>query len=265
MSFFKLALIASLAISSIYAYVDNDIDGVDDSVDLCLNTPLDVIVDSDGCGEDEKGESALTLKIGSDVRFNTLSDSVRTINFFANYSFKDWDVSLSNSHYTTNNDIPEISNASGDFYLTSGYLFQSDQFYTKFSMGMKFATADESVGTGEIDYLASINLSYFLNDRQDLSFYYGYTKSGDSATVNYQDFSSLSLGSGLSLTEKWYSSISYDYSGSNSEDIDAYQALSWFNRYALTKKFFVVFNYTYGLDELSYDHTLSCEVGAHFE
>ena len=265
MSFVKLSLISTLLISSVYAYTDDDIDGVDDSVDLCLNTPFDVLVDTDGCGENQKSHGALTLKIGSDISFNTLSESSSSINFFTNYRYKDWDISLSNSHYTTFDNATGGNSEAGDLYLTSGYLFQRDQFYTKFSIGMKLATADEGVGTGENDYLASINTSYFFTDTQDLFFYYGYTKSGDSATMDYKDFSSFSVGTGISLTDAWYSGISYDYSGANSTDIDAYKALSWFNAYNVTKSFFITLNYAHGLDDFSYDHTLSLKLGVHFE
>ena len=49
MKFFQIVLSVLLLSSVLVAYKDQDIDGVDDSRDLCLNTPFDVIVDERGC------------------------------------------------------------------------------------------------------------------------------------------------------------------------------------------------------------------------
>ena len=265
MNFFKYILLSSLFVSSAFAYVDSDIDGVDDSVDLCLNTPFDALADADGCAPGQKNHSKLTLKIGSDISFNKLSNNSTNFNFFANYNYNNFDFSLSSSNYTSYDNSSGGSSEAGDLYLSSGYIFKNEKSNTKLSLGMKLATADKDVGTGENDYFASIYFDYFINEKQDIFLYYGYTVSGDSVESDYENFSSFSIGSGIALTNSWYSGISYDYSGSNFADTVAYKAVSWFNSYAFSKKYFMTLNYAHGLDDLSYDHTFSLKFGVHFE
>ncbi len=260
-------LIASLLLVSTaaVAYQDNDIDGVDDSIDRCLNTPFVELVDEHGCTYGKSYLGAFTLKVGGDIRFDTFSKKTTDFNFYANYQYNHWDLSLSNSNYTTYDTISNASSNAGDLYLSGGYLFKEKTFNTKLTIGTKLATADEDVGTGENDFFASVNFDYFINDRQNIFLYYGYTLSGDSNEIDYDNFHSYSMGSGYALNDKWYTAFSYDYSGSIYSDGEAYRALSWFNSYEFSKQFFATINYAHGLDDLSPDHTLSLKFGVRFE
>jgi hypothetical protein len=261
----KLIFILLLFYTTSFAYTDNDIDGVEDSIDQCLNTPFDELVNEKGCSHNESYHGVLTLKLGSDISFDTLSDKTTNFNLFTNYRYNNWDVSLSNSSYSTYDSFNETSNSAGDLYLSGGYLFKTKEFNTKIALGTKLAIADEDVGTGENDYFASVNFDYFVNQQQDIFLYLGYTMSGDSTEVDYEDFYSYSLGSGYAINSKWYSALSYDYSGSQYPNTDAYSSLSWFNSYEFNKQFFVTLNYAHGLDDISYDHTISLKFGVHFE
>ncbi len=265
MYFLRFILTLTLFYNAALAYTDNDIDGVDDSIDQCLNTPFDELVNEKGCSLDKSYNGTLTLKLGSDISFDTFSDKTTNFNIFANYRYNNWDVSLSNSNYSTYDSFNETSSSAGDLYLSGGYLFKSKEFNTKVSLGTKVATADEDVGTGENDYFTSVNFDYFVNQRQDIFLYYGYTISGDSVDVDYEDYSSFSLGSGYAVNNKWYSSLSYDYSGSQYPDGETYRSLSFFNSYEFSKQFFATLNYSHGLDDISYDHTISLKFGVRFE
>jgi hypothetical protein len=260
MRLFKYLFISLLVISSTYAYVDEDIDGVDDSIDKCLNTPFDALADEDGCAVGQKKNSTkLTLKIGTTTSFDDTSDSDTNLNYYIGYRYNNYDFSLSSSNYTSYDN----SSKTGDLYVSGGYTFKNKQSDTKFSLGVKLANADDDVGTGENDYFASIFFDYFINHKQDLFLYYSYTISGDS-DIDYEDFLSFSIGSGVAITNKWYSSISYDYSGSRYRDSEDYRAISWFNTYSFSKNFFTTLNYSYGLDDLSYDHTITLKFGVNF-
>jgi len=265
MHFQKFILLLLFFTQISFAYQDSDIDGVDDSVDQCLNTPFDVLVNEYGCANDKSYYGALTLKLGNDISFNSSSNKINNFNIFANYRYQNWDLSLSNSNYSTYDSFNDTVSATGDLYLSGGYLFKSETFNTKVILGTKLATADEDVGTGEQDYFASVNFDYFISRQQDVFLYYGYTVSGDSSEVDYEDFSAYSLGSGHAFNNKYYSAISYDYSGSNYIGGEAYRSLSWFHSYEFSKQFFVTLNYAYGLDDISYDHTFSLKFGIHFE
>jgi len=56
----KITLSMLLLSSTILAYIDQDVDGVDDNYDLCLNTPFDVIVDERGCPYDKNFWSCIS-------------------------------------------------------------------------------------------------------------------------------------------------------------------------------------------------------------
>ncbi len=263
LSFF---IIVFLFATSLNAYIDDDIDGVDDSEDLCLDTPFDEVVDDNGCSKSQKtllSKDRFIVEIGSEITFNDISKNSSNISFYTAYIDKNWDISLSTSSYANSDFSNTKSGEIGDIYLTSGYMFKQDKLNTKFSLGTKISVSD-NVGTGQSDYYSSIFLDYFLALKSDLFLYYSYTISGDSY-IDYENYSTISIGGGYTLTDNWYSSLSYDFSESNIRSQEDYRAISWYNTYNFSKKYYLSFNYTTGLDDLSYDHTISLRLGVNFD
>ena len=78
--------------STLFAYQDYDIDGVEDSLDLCPNTPFDVLVNKNGCPNDgEKTKlgkylGRLTFKIGSDMSIDETYKDANSLNLYAQLS-----------------------------------------------------------------------------------------------------------------------------------------------------------------------------------
>ena len=264
MKFFQIVTSVLLLSSVLVAYEDQDIDGVDDSRDLCHNTPFDIIVDERGCPYDKKFLGKITLQAGSDISFNTLSDPISNLNLFANYTYDHWNFSLSNTNYNLTN-LNTTDSSENNLYLTMGYLFQKGALNTRVSVGTKFDLTDTDTGNRDNDYYSSISFEYFINQKQNIFFYYNYTLSGNSPTVDYENFHSSSIGTGYALSDKWYSAISYNYSTSYYPEVEAYQAISRFNSYALSDDFYVTCNYAYTLDDISYDHIVSFNIGVHFD
>ncbi len=260
-----LPTIASLLLlsSSLLAYSDQDIDGVEDSKDLCPNTPFDIIVDERGCSYDKKFLGNFTLQIGSDISFNKLSQRANTLNLFANYNYKQWDFSLSSSNYNTTN-INTTVDTEDDLYFTVGHLFKYNKLNTKVSIGTKFAFMDDDTISRDNDFYASVNFDYFISHKQNVFLYYNYTLSGDSDTTNYNNFHSFSLGTGYAVTNKWYSALSYNYVESIYNGAKNYKAISWFNYYSLPNDFYISCNYARTLNDSSYDHMLSFNIGVKF-
>jgi len=260
-------LIFSLFILNSYllSYEDSDIDGVDDSIDLCPDTSFDKLVDEYGCPKNENYWGSITVQVGSDIALDEDNNQIDNYSFFGSYSYKKWYLSLSNSQQTTYDINNNRSTNSGDLYLTSGYQFNHKDFQTDINFGVKFATADKSVGTGENDYFSSVDVSYFINDKQTLSCQLGYILTGDSSTTTYKNSLSYALGTGYMVNSNWYSSLSYDYAESIYSDAQPYQSLSWLNSYSFLDNYFISLNYTYGLDNISYPHTFSLKLGVNFE
>ncbi len=289
----KIVLIFLLISNLALSYQDFDIDGVDDSVDMCKDTPFDELVDANGCSKSQKHTTNyghLTLKIGTDIFTDETYEDDSSVNLYANYKYNSWDISVSNSRSTTNSTYNEDNSYSdNDVYISLGHTFILPKNIIKLSIGTKIAGdvdsteveqmpigrgqgyySNSSSGTQTIDnsrdddYFASINYNYLLNNKQNIFLYYGYTLSGDSKQVDYEDYSTFSIGTGYSLTRNWYSAISYNYTGSIYKDGDATENINWFNSYNFTKNIFGSVGYSYALDDFSYDNTFSLALGFTF-
>ena len=248
----------------LFAYVDNDLDGVEDSIDYCPNTSFDELVNEKGCPLNDKIPGKLILQIGSDISFNQIDDTVSNLNLYVNYMLKNWNISLANtSYYITNlsNDTTE-----NNLYLTAGYSYIRGKTRTRFSVGSKFdLTNNDAANRRDNDFYASINFEYFINNQQNIFFYYSYTLSGDSTTVDYENFNSLSLGYGYSISDNCYTAFSYNYANSYYPDFDDYRALSWFTSYSFNKSFYGTFNYAHTFDNTSYAHIVTFNLGVYFD
>jgi len=290
----KYIILIFLLLSNIaLSYQDLDIDGVDDSIDRCPNTPFDELVDENGCSTTEKPTTNyghLTLKVGTDTFTDKTYKDDTSLNLYANYRYNSWDISISNSRATTNSGYSEDNLYSdNDIYLSLGHSFIVPKNSIRLSIGTKIAgdidntqTTYISQGRGrgrgrnsvnntqtidnsrDNDYFASLNYSYLLNTKQNLFLYYGYTLSGDSESVDYEDFSSFSIGTGYMFTPNWYSALSYNYTGSIYPDGDASQSIDWFNSYNFTKNIFATAGYSYALEDFSYDNRFSVALGFTF-
>jgi len=288
MNYKMLITIFLVCTMTLSAFKDNDIDGVDDSIDLCPNTPFNELVDKNGCSSSQKNKNnsyhgIVTLKVGTTLRTDDIYDDDSYLNFYANYLYKNFDISVSNTQSTTTNDDSEDNSYSdSDIYVSLGYSFSIPHSKIRLSAGTKIVddSSDNNVisnsrrytsieeddlsDSRDNDYFAGINYSYFLNSKQDIFLYYGYTKSGDSSTYDYQDYSSFSIGTGYLFTPSIYSAISYSYTGSVYEDVDAEERIGIYGTYNLNKNFFIIASYSYGLDDDSYDNAFSLSLGLTF-
>lgn len=264
--FLQIISILLIISSSLIAYEDEDIDGVKDSQDLCPHTPFDELVDTNGCSSNQMTFSSFTLQIGNDFSFDTFSKRSNNLNIYANYLYKDWDFSLSSSNYNLTN-LNTNSTEENNLFLTVGHFFTYEKLKTKLSLGTKFAFMDDKELQRDNDYYASAHFDYYPSSKQNIYLYCNYTLSGQSndTEIHYNDFASFSLGTGYMLTSQWYSALSYNYSGTLYNGIDDYKALSWFNSYSFTKKFYMSLNYAYTLSDATPQHILSLNIGVHFE
>lgn len=263
--FLASVIVCSGILNAATNYIDNDLDGVDDSIDLCPNTPFDALVDSNGCNTEKKAiPGKLLLQAGVNRNIDSRYENTTLLNFFADYSYENWDFSLSTANYNTNN-LTTVIDAEDDLFLTVGYTFHHDELTTKIMMGTKFAFMQDSTNDRDNDWYAALNIDYKLNNKTNLFGYYSYTISSDSPNVNYKNFSTISAGAGYALTSAWYSSLSYNYASAYYDGGSSYQSLSWFNAYMITSSVYISLNYAYGLNDASYDHTFSFAIGAFFD
>jgi hypothetical protein len=254
-----------LVSTMLFAYSDSDIDGVDDSIDLCPNTDFDILVDENGCPQSKYFPGKIIFQIGSDTSFNEIDETISNLNIYANYMIKEWNFSISNSNYQVTNLANDMTD--NDLFLTAGYTFVKDNIRTRFSLGTKFdlSSRDSSDEERDNDYYASMNIEYFFKEKQNVFFYYSYTISGDSDKIDYSNFQSISAGYGYSITDKWYTALSYNFSQNYYPNTDDYKALSLFNSYQFTKNTYATLNYAHTFDDISYSHIVTFNIGVYFD
>ncbi len=247
----------------LYAFEDDDIDGVENSKDRCPDTSFEDTVDEDGCPENQAYWGAITLTIGSDTNIDESSST--DYSFFSNYRYQSWEFSLSSSQQSTLDSNNNPSQATGDLYLSSSYNIYTERLHSKLTLGSKIATGGEDISTGENDCFLIVSLSHPINDTLTLLAQINYTQTGDNNETKYRDPFGYNVGIGYMINGNWYSEFNYQYSNSIYQDEKAYQSLSFFNSYGFSEHFFGSLSYTRGLDDLSYDHTISLRLGVTFE
>ena len=256
--FFRLVFIWFVLINSVsygYTYSDYDVDGVEDSLDACPNTPFDLTVDENGCEEGRRYKGILSVFAGTISSINKETDNLTNFLMTVTYQYHHFDISVSTLNDITNT----IENVPNTYYISSGYTWKlSDSLTNKVSLGTK-RTSEQN------DYYITSNIDYAINDTQDIFGLYTYTVSQDSDVQKYDNFSTFSLGTGKVFTEYWYSTVSYDYSQSNIANAKNYQALSWSNLFVLSSKYLILSQYSYGLSNGASDHTISVQFGIKFE
>ena len=259
--FYIFPLLIPFILEGATSYVDYDLDGVDDAIDQCPNTPFDVLVDRFGCNMEKQKKGRLTLQAGFNRNIDSSYDNSTLLNLYLGYTYKNWDISLSSANYNTNPGT--IVDLEDDIFLTAGYTFYNDNLQTRIFAGTKFAFLENT--DRDNDYYVGTNITYMFNKKQDIFAYYSYTLSGDSDTVHYKNFHTFSVGTGYYVTPQWYNALSYSYVSSYYTGGESYQTLSWYSTYMMNSNTYIAFNYAYGLNESSYDHTFSLSIGAFFE
>jgi hypothetical protein len=83
----KLYSFLLLIAIQLHAFEDDDIDGVENSKDLCPDTSFEDTVNEQGCPENQNYWGKVTLTLGTDI--NIYDSRTTDYNFFSNYNYKE--------------------------------------------------------------------------------------------------------------------------------------------------------------------------------
>jgi len=141
-----IKIILFLTISTfLYGFTDNDFDGVDDSMDRCLNTPFKYVVDVDGCPKDKTYIGEINLEIQHTLQ--TIENETYTLDsFYLDYNYNNYLFSISKFKYGTQIDTT----------LSVGYMASKDDISMKIYLGLQDSLKRE--------YFCSFGVDYFKND-----------------------------------------------------------------------------------------------------
>lgn len=255
----------------LFAFVDLDIDGVDDSIDQCPGTLITDLVDIKGCSiESLVSPHHYDIVVGGSYsEFNTNSN--KKINTYAkllsaDYYYKNYSAQVSTSHSASKSDSSN-DNGMGDTTLSAGYFFNiQPNLSARIGAGIVLPTYKSTFNNNNIDYIVSLNLTYAM-DKVNLFAGYNYTKNNDDDipyTVAYQNVHGISAGIGYSATDKVYMNGSYSRSDSTLQNTADSESISLMSSYSLDEHWFTYAIYAYGMSASTSDNYVSVNLGYRF-
>ena len=204
-----------LCINFLFGYVDSDIDGVDDSIDRCPNTPFDKIVDIYGCSYDHIYYGKVNLEYTNSKQQKD-KNSVHFDSYYLNYTYGKYIFDISKSYYEVDGEDYE-----NDTYSSLGYNIVKDNISIKPYFGWNLSAKN---------YYLLLSIDYLKRN-----FVYNISTSYNQTTnLNYYNYS-------LTLTY-YYSSINsvdvvYYNSGDDTKYINKYQGVDISYRYNISKNY----------------------------
>lgn len=250
------------------AYVDSDLDGVEDVNDRCPGTSLTDLVDARGCPVASTVSPHRFDVIGgigySRLDSNTFEEtdtvllSIQADYFYENFSFQAYTASYVNTD----------QNGLDDSLLAAYYTFEPlDSWQIRLGGGLLLPTYDTGWNNEAMDYFGTLDLSY----RHDqITFFggYGYTFVNDrdvpSENIFYQNTHALYGGAGYNWSDTLYGSLSYYQCDSLYRDVEALKNLSAYIFYTYDAPWFATLTYAKGLSDSSSNHEIALRLGVLF-
>ncbi len=268
-----------MGIVKAWGYVDSDLDGVEDGIDKCPNTPLTDLVGSDGCTQTSLVSKHRFDIVGgiafytSDYRTlnqtDTLSSTLQIDYYYDNFSLQ-----IASSYFSTQGDT-YTQKGLYDTYLTAAYRIKMMQnLFVKLGGGIVLPTYKSDLQNNKTDYTASLTLRYTFA-QGELFAGASYTVVGDSdvdlvdsnnsvLSVRYQNTTAYFLGAGVYFGSDLYGSIAYNAGKSIYKGIETIKTVSVYGSYTIDASWFVSFGYAYGLSESASEHYGDVKVGYSF-
>lgn len=237
-------------------FIDDDMDGVENSSDQCPNTPFMALVDKNGCIT-KKLEFTPNKSLDISIGYyhakidDTYSQNSKSINLIYNYD--KYTFILNTSRY----DINQVGSGQDDTTIGAFYTFDS-YIYSQIGVGAYLPTSDTS--DNKIDYFVRAKFLY-TKELFDTTFSYTKTFMKD---VNTIDTNSYILSFGYSFSDKFYSSLSYSSSDSIYANSGKLDYLSLYLEYYFTDDIYLAATYSDGKTSDASDYSYSFDVGYRF-
>ncbi len=271
----KILTILFVCTLTLFAFTDSDLDGVDDVVDKCPNTPITDLVDANGCSiksliTDERYDIIFGISYSEiNYRLNEKTDTYTT-SFQADYYRDDFSLQFSTSYYTSSDSAGYDSNGMNDTTIAAYYRFKPlPSLRIDGGIGVILPTYESDLGNNNTDYTFSLNGSYSIK-KINLFAGYRHTLIGDddiddgTTAVSYRNTDAYSFGTGYYFTSSLYSSISYYRSDSIYRDVEAIRNVSIYAFYSIDSHWFATASYARGLSDSTSDNYLALRVGYYF-
>ena len=251
----KLFLSLSLPLLLFAEIADDDMDGVENSIDRCPNSLMTDIVDATGC-------SVETLTIPTEHHFDiavgygyskldsNISQQANTLSF--NYYYGE---NLSLSFYTSTYTLQSGESGSDDSSLQVRYNHLYHDIFLDYTLGVYLPTYSSS--DNKSDYYLKTSLSYSF-EYFDTSLLLQHTFMQDNGT---QDTNLASISIGTSYHDKLYTTLSYTLQSAIYTDIGNLEDIACNLHYTINEDFFLFAYFSKGISDSSVDQSLSFSLG----
>jgi len=264
----NLLFLASMLMAiNLYAYTDNDMDGVEDSTDKCPNTPLTDLADINGCSKKSLiSPHHYDIIVGlnysdSDSRSLNTTNTLAT-SFQVDYYYKQFSLQVSTSYFSTEGNGYSDSGLYDSFLGASYRLNDINNLSISLSAGAILPTYDTDLNNNNTDYITSVNLSYMLRNFNIFGGHaYTLINDDDVGAIIYQNTNAFNAGLGYYVSNKLYISGSYGLSNSIYEGIEDIQTASAYGYYSIDKDKFATFSYARGLSDSASENYVSMRLG----
>jgi hypothetical protein len=252
----------------LFAYSDLDMDGVDDLVDQCPNTPLTELVDIRGCTvRSLESPHHFDLIVGanySQIDYNTQESSDTVAGTLQiDYYYKNFSIQASTSYYSSDRQNSGLE----DSFVGAYYRFDpSEALSLRLGGGVVLPTYDSDLGNNNADFSAYAGLSYLFAD-VNLFGSYSYTLINDDDVKDlayYHNTNAYSAGIGFYPTAGLYTSVAYNASDSIYTNVATIETASAYLFYTIDKHWFATVSYAYGLSDSASDHYSAFRLGYYF-
>jgi len=224
-------------------FIDSDLDGVEDSKDLCPNSKITDIVDKNGCVIETlnfKEKPHIDISLGYSIKEYS-SYTSKYANLYFTYSYSNYSFNL----YLTENKEDDIESS-------LSYTLDKNNLVYTLTIGAYIPTSNE-----KSDFFTRLNITYLTNCcNLFLNLEYDFLR--DSDTNNgYIAF----FGIGRNITNSIYSSISYKYINSVYQDSSNEKYLSFTISYDINSNWYISSSLDIGLNSSSTKRVVNFNIG----
>ena len=259
----------SLLILGTFTYADpmedQDMDGVPDSIDKCLNSPFLTEVDSNGCATQElifpqeRDNGSLDIIFGygySNDDDNINRNEQHTAKLQLSYILNDWIYTLRSGYIT---DDPDNGLTDTTFKIKKRFK-PVKNFKFALGAGVRFPTYD--FRGNKADYTLYSSAIYYPVSGVSLFAGANYTFINDEEINSpLQNITALYVGTGYFFTKELYLNASYSYSDTKFANYHKIKTVSSTLFYQFSDQWFVSFSYSHELDDDDLHNSFNVRLG----
>jgi len=248
-----LLCILLTTLSTAQATQDQDMDGVPDTIDECINTPFLDKVDSKGCSTQrllfphERDDGSLDIAMGygfSNNEDDIERDTQYTAKLLVTYYLNNWSFGLRTGYFNADTDKGML-----DTTLKIKRKFKLNKsLKIGLGLGVKLPTYDFS--GNNTDYTLYSSITYY--PKSALSLFAGASHTfiqDDKIITPLQDTTAFYIGSGYFFTKEVYANIAYSRAESKFTTNDPAQSIISTLFYKINKKWFTTLSYSHEIDD----------------